>query len=133
MAHSLPHRAHSATCRRTADLVRHACVSSQVRVTKLLSARERPSAGPRSLPLYEFEYRVDYPGAEGGPPRQQPTYTVCVVGASSGAAVGGAPSVGRGGGSSADTLFTFASRVPASRWEEKAAAVREVAASFVLY
>ena len=65
-----------------------------------------------NLPLYEFEYKVDYvfPGAT-----QLPTYTVCVVGAARG------------------TLFTFASRCPAPVWEERADDLRYAATSFVLY
>ena len=48
------------------------------------------------------------------PPNKQPTYTVCVVGAKR------------------DTLYTFASRVPAPAWAERADALREAAASFDL-
>ena len=60
--------------------------------------------------LYQFEYRVDYPGLEG----KDPTYTVCVV------------------GSKDDTLYTFASRVPSAIWGTNAEALREAASSFAL-
>lgn len=80
-----------------------------VEATTLLSASERVSARS-GLPLYQFEYRVDYVSAQ-----QPPSYTVCVVGASG------------------DILYTFASRVPASVWAERANDLREAAASFVLY
>ena len=43
-----------------------------------------------------------------------PTYTICVVGESGG------------------NLFTFASRVPAAVWADKAGALREAAESFDL-
>jgi len=79
-----------------------------VREPSLLGASERLSARS-GTPLYQFEYRVDYPGLE-----QEPTYTVCVVGASS------------------DTLFTFASRVPTAAWRLHADELREAALSFVL-
>lgn len=79
-----------------------------VRQPTLLASRERVSARS-GKPLYQFEYRVDYPASS-----QKPTYTVCVVGASR------------------DTLFTFASRVPQDAWEVRAAALREAADSFVL-
>ena len=75
----------------------------------LLDATERVSA-TSGRPLYQFEYRVDYVGLEG----KQPTYTVCVVGAA------------------ADTLYTFASRVPAAVWEQRKNDLREAAESFAL-
>lgn len=84
-----------------------------VRETTLLSAFERASART-GKPLYQFEYRVDYPNS-----RQPPTYTICVVGSSRGA---------RG----EETLFTFASRVPQAVWDAKADELREAANSFVL-
>lgn len=81
-----------------------------------------------TLLLYQFEYRslstpfplllassplglrrVDYLNSN-----QEPAYTVCVVGANEG------------------TLFTFASRVPAAVWAERADELREAAESFVL-
>ena len=80
-----------------------------MRETTLLGSFERASA-QTGLPLYQFEYRVDYVDAQ-----QPPSYTVCVVGASKG------------------QLFTFASRVPAAVWAEREADLREAAASFVLY
>ena len=80
-----------------------------VRETTLLSAFERTSARSGRL-LYQFEYRVDYPGLEG----KDPTYTVCVV------------------GSKDDTLYTFASRVPSAIWGTNAEALREAASSFAL-
>eukprot|EP00965_Chrysotila_dentata_P223375 6193535-Pleurochrysis_carterae.AAC.3 len=80
-----------------------------VRETTLLGASEATSARS-GRPLYQFEYRVDYPNSA-----QQPTYTVCVVGAAK------------------DTLFTFASRVPESVWTERADEFREVAKTFTLY
>ena len=61
------------------------------------------------LPLYQFEYRVDYPNSN-----QPSSYTVCVVGAKR------------------NTLYTFASRVPAPAWELRADSLREAAESFVL-
>jgi len=81
---------------------------SVVDSTTLLDAFERPSARS-GLPLYQFAYRVQYVGGV-----QKPSYTVCVVGTRDG------------------QLYTFASRVPATVWEEKEAALREVASSFVL-
>ena len=45
---------------------------------------------------------------------QPPSYTICVVGAARG------------------SLYTFASRVPAAVWEERASELREAASSFVL-
>ena len=80
-----------------------------VEQTTLLGASERTSERS-GTPLYQFEYRVDYVN-----PQQPPSYTVCVVGASR------------------DTLYTFASRVPASVWAERADQLREAASSFVLY
>ena len=79
-----------------------------VRETTLLGSFERPSART-GLPLYQFEYRVEYPSLG-----KAPTYTVCVVGAKR------------------DTLFTFASRVPAAEWEARAEVFREAAGSFEL-
>lgn len=70
---------------------------------------ERKSARSGKL-LYQFEYRVEYPGLAG----KEPTYTVCVVGAA------------------ANTLFTFASRVPEAVWKERQDVYREAASSFVL-
>ena len=84
-----------------------------VEQTTLLEAAERTSASS-GKPLYQFEYRVDYPGLEGEPPKQAPTFTVCVVGATK------------------DTLFTFASRVPSATWEARKDDLRETASSFVL-
>ena len=84
-----------------------------LREVTLLSAAERRSE-KSGKPLYQFEYRVDYPGLEGEPPKQAPTFTVCVVGATS------------------DTLFTFASRVPSATWETNKNDLRETASSFVL-
>ena len=80
-----------------------------VRETTLLSASERASARS-GRPLYQFEYRVDYPGLQG----KEPTFTVCVV------------------GSKDDTLYTFASRVPSAVWAENADALREAARRFAL-
>jgi hypothetical protein len=82
---------------------------SVVRKATLLGAVERISARS-GKPLYQFEYRVDYEDD-----RQKPSYTVCVV------------------GSTRDSLFTFASRVPAAVWAERADDLREAASSFVLY
>ncbi|KOO21509.1 photosystem ii reaction center family protein [Chrysochromulina tobinii] len=56
-----------------------------------------------------FEYRVEYTSEA-----QPPSYTICVVGAARG------------------SLYTFASRVPAAVWEERASELREAASSFVL-
>ena len=89
-------------------LLQQSIAKPDVRVPTLLSARERASARS-GKPLYEFEYRVDYPNS-----RQRPTYTVCVVGATR------------------DTLFTFASRVPEDVWAANADDLREAADSFVL-
>lgn len=83
-----------------------------VEQTTLLNAFERRSARS-NLPLYQFEYRVDYVSDMPQGP-QPPSYTTCVVGASK------------------DTLYTFASRVPQAVWEENAASLREAAASFEL-
>merc|ERR1711865_171570 len=80
-----------------------------LREATLLSASERKSARSGKL-LYQFEYRVEYPGLAG----KEPTYTVCVVGAA------------------ANTLFTFASRVPEAVWKERQDVYREAASSFVL-
>lgn len=80
-----------------------------LREVTLLSASERQSAVSGKL-LYQFEYKVEYPGLDG----KLPTYTVCVVGASRG------------------TLFTFASRVPEAVWKDQQAVYREAASSFVL-
>uniref|UniRef100_A0A0D3JC51 PsbP C-terminal domain-containing protein n=2 Tax=Emiliania huxleyi TaxID=2903 RepID=A0A0D3JC51_EMIH1 len=66
-----------------------------VRETTLLGSFERASA-QTGLPLYQFEYKVEYPSLN-----KAPTYTVCVVGAKR------------------DNLFTFASRVPAAEWEAR--------------
>lgn len=96
-----------------ARLLRDTIAKEGVRETTLLSASERAS-DRTGKPLYQFEYRVEYPNS-----RQQPTYTVCVVGSARGA---------RG----EETLFTFASRVPQSVWETKADELREAASSFVL-
>lgn len=76
--------------------------------TTLLDARERQSARS-SLPLYQFEYRVDYVDET-----KPPSYTICVVGAVS------------------DTLYTFASRVPEAVWRKGIEDLREAAESFVL-
>jgi hypothetical protein len=76
--------------------------------TTLLGAKERPSA-KSNLPLYQFEYRVDYVDEA-----KPPSYTICVVGAV------------------ADVLYTFASRVPEAVWRERAGELREAAESFVL-
>jgi len=81
---------------------------SVVAKTTLLAATERLSARSQ-LPLFQFEYRVDYTSES-----QPPSYTICVV------------------GSARDELFTFASRVPAAVWDERAADLREAAESFVL-
>ena len=70
------------------------------------------SQTPTKLPfrcLWPFRYKVDYPNST-----QAPTYTVCVVGAKR------------------DTLYTFASRVPAPVWERSAETLREAAGSFAL-
>ena len=76
--------------------------------TTLLAAAERRSARS-GFPLYQFEYRVDYVDEQ-----QPPSYTICVVGAVR------------------DQLYTFASRVPAAVWAERADDLREAAGSFVL-
>jgi len=76
--------------------------------TTLLDAMERRSA-QSNLPLYQFEYRVDYVDET-----QPPSYTICVVGAAS------------------DVLYTFTSRVPEAVWREGAGDLREAAESFVL-
>ena len=67
-------------------------------------------ASPPSGPLYQFEYKVEYPGLVG----KEPTYTVCVV------------------GSRDNVLYTFASRVPSAVWAERSGDLREAAASFAL-
>jgi hypothetical protein len=90
-------------------LVQATIAKAGLREVTLLSASERPSASS-GKPLYQFEYRVDYVGLEG----KLPTYTVCVVGAAR------------------DTLYTFASRVPAAVWEQRKDDLREAAASFAL-
>ena len=82
-----------------------------VREVTLLTATERRSARS-GRPLYQFEYRVDYPGLEA---RKEPSFTVCVV------------------GTYGDVLYTMASRVPLSTWEQRADDLREAAQSFVLY
>ena len=92
-------------------LIQTSIAKAGVREVTLLSARERVSQGSGQL-LYQFEYRVDYPGLEA---TKEPSFTVCVVGA-----------VG-------DTLYTFASRVPLSTWEMRADDLRQAASSFVLY
>ena len=79
-----------------------------VREVTLLGAFARTSA-KSGQPLYQFEYKVEYPGLG-----KAPTFTVCVVGAAR------------------DTLFTFASRVPAAAWDLRRDALREAASSFVL-
>jgi len=79
-----------------------------VRETTLLGSFERASA-QTGLPLYQFEYKVEYPSLN-----KAPTYTVCVVGAKR------------------DNLFTFASRVPAAEWEARPEVYREAASSFEL-
>lgn len=90
-------------------LVQATIAKAGLREVTLLGASERASAKSGKL-LYQFEYRVDYVGLEG----KLPTYTVCVVGAAGG------------------NLYTFASRVPAARWEEQKGGLREAANSFVL-
>ena len=80
-----------------------------IREVTLLGAIERKSA-KSGKPLYQFEYKVEYPGLEG----KDPTYTICVVGAAF------------------DTLYTFASRVPEKVWGARQAQLREAASSFVL-
>ena len=95
-----------------ARLLRDSIAKEGVREPTLLSAAERKSA-KSGRPLYQFEYRVDYPD-------QLPTYTVCVVGASRSA---------RGD----ETLFTFASRVPEPVWELRADELRQAASSFVIF
>lgn len=96
--------------REGAQRLLEATISKQtvVRQTTLLAAAERPSARS-GLPLYQFEYRVEYTSEA-----QPPSYTICVVGAARG------------------SLYTFASRVPAAVWEERASELREAASSFVL-
>ena len=89
-------------------LLQQSIAKPGVRDPTLLSAGARMSERS-GIPLYQFEYRVDYPSSS-----QKPTYTVCVVGAVR------------------DTLFTFASRVPEPAWVERADSLRETAASFVL-
>lgn len=90
-------------------LIQATIAKEGVREATLISASERTSARS-GRPLYQFEYRVDYPGLAG----KEPTFTVCVV------------------GSKDDTLYTFASRVPAAVWGDRAEALREAASSFVL-
>lgn len=89
-------------------LIQRSIAKPEVREPTLLAAFERLSARSGKL-LYQFEYRVDYPNSQ-----QCPTYTVCVV------------------GTSGDMLFTFASRVPETVWDEYAEELRETATSFVL-
>jgi len=90
-------------------LIQTSIAKAGVREATLLEAFERLSA-KSGKPLYQFEYRVDYPGLEG----KQPTYTICTVGVASG------------------SLFTFTSRVPSAVWQESAEALREAASSFEL-
>ena len=90
-------------------LIQKSIAKPGVREVTLLGAIERQSA-ISGKQLYQFEYRVDYPGIEG----KDPVYTICVVGVSQG------------------TLFTFASRIPSAVWSQRADSLREAANSFIL-
>ena len=80
-----------------------------VREPSLLGATERRS-DRSGRPLYQFEYRVDFPGSEA-----PPAHFVCVVGATE------------------STLFTLNARVPQPLWDAtRAAETRQVAESFAL-